>query len=494
MIWILSLLLIPIILIIYIFIYKFINNRKFSKKNGFELILRIIKSNKVPIVFLLESNSTHYDSLNFIKSQLKSSNLNYLSIDNLKNFDSFYKIYNNLFEAKFIIFVESLDNKLYDDYIKNYYDNILIFNIDNNCKSSINKISTLIINFKQSIDYLSNDVKKINVSSIVIFNELELAYKKKLLIKKPINRLNLETDSKNIIIPVEYFLFSNDVSSYLGNKSIFKDVYLKNDISIYKKLIKIKEINSIFNGINDSYDFKPNKPTNFNFTNNRQLFNFLNNSKNLIIYVDEKIILNRDSSLIIYDLKKIFNFEIKFVSVNSELKIHNNLNYIIICIKDCKIVSDINILVYNSFNFNSLLNYVFSKTFEIKINSISDKNSFFNKFGNDLLIINKNNLNKLGKILLKNFIWVQDLNFIDLIEYLKIISFKRKTFIHIVLDKKPDDLLLNFISKLQIKFIIYLKHEVKFNNVISLEISQININNLKEIVNQSKKGLLVKYY
>ena len=52
------------------------------------------------------------------------------------------------------------------------------------------------------------------------------------------------------------------------------------------------------------------------------------------------------------------------------------------------------------------------------------------------------------------------------------------------------------LNKFEFKYIIYLKKEIPnyFNlNNITLEMSQININNLKEIVLQSKKSLIVYY-
>ena len=107
---------IPIFFAIYLFIYKFINNRTFSKRNGIEIIMRIIKSNKIKTIFILNLNDSN--TINFIKYQLKLKDINYLKINNLTEFENFYRVYNNLYESKFIVFTDSIDVKTHSEYFK----------------------------------------------------------------------------------------------------------------------------------------------------------------------------------------------------------------------------------------------------------------------------------------------------------------------------------------------------------------------------------------
>ena len=499
MIWI-FLIFLPFLLIIYLFIYKFINHRKFSKKNGIELIIRIIKANKLPMVFILDLNNPNSNTINFIKYQLKAKNINYLTINNHETFKSLYQIYNNLFEKKFIIFVNSIHLSTHSNYFKKYSQNILILNIYYNnsinfFEFKINTIKSLIKELRSKIEYLDSDIKTLSISDKIIFSELEYAYDIQLVDKKSINNLK-DNDYEKIIIPNEYFLFKKDIPSYLSKKSMFKDVYLEKDNTFINKINKVRKINYVFNGINDSYDFNPKFPTNFNFTRNQQLFNFINYSDNLIIFVDDKIILNRDCSLILHDLKKIFGFTIIIDSIHN-LKISENINYIIICHRNNKIVGGRNILVYNLFNFKSLLTYIFSKIFELRINYINDKKLFFNKNGDDLLLISKYQKDELSNKLKDELIWIQYIDHINIIEYLKIISLQKKTFIHILLNNYPSDQLITLLNKLELKYIIYLKNRIPNLtpiNSLTLDIQQININNLKPVVYQSNKGLIIYYF
>lgn len=487
-------------MVIYLFIYKFINHRKFSKKNGIELIIRIIKAYKLPMVFILDLNNPNSYTNDFIKYQLKAKNVNYFTINNLETFKNLYQIYNNFYESKFLIFINSIDYSTHSKYFKKYYQNILILNIYYNnsinfFEFKINTIKSLIKELRLKIEYLDSNIKTLSISNKIIFNELEYAYDIQLIDKKSINNLK-NHDYNKIIIPYEYFLFKKNVASYLSKNSIFKDVYLEKENNLINKINKVREINKVFNGINDSYDFYPKFPTNFNFTRNKQLFNFINYYDNLIIFVDEKIILNRDCSLILYDLKKIFGCNVIIDSIDN-LKISENINYIIICHRNNKIVGCRNILVYNLFNFKSVLTYIFSKIFELQINYINDKKLFFYENGNDLLLSNKCNNDELYNKLKEEIIWIQNIDHINIIEYLKIISLQKKTFIHIILDCYPSDKLITLLNKLELKYIIYLKnriHKLSSINSLILDIKQININNLKEIVYQSYKGLIIYYY
>jgi hypothetical protein len=497
MILIFFLLFIPIFLSIYLFIYKFINNRTYSKKNGIEIITRIIKSYKIETVFIL--NFSYSNAINFVKYQLKSKNLHYLKINNLIEFENFYNVYTNLYESKFIVFTNSIDLDTHSKYFKKKYKNLLVLNIfyDNSIhyfNSKIYTIKNLINELRLNIEYLNSDMKTLCISNSIIFNELEYAYDKQLIHKKSINNLD-KKDYDNILIPSEYFLFKNNISSYLSKKSIFKEVYLNKKNNFFSKLFKIKEINKIFNGINDSYDFNPKNPINFNFSNNNQLFNFIKYSDNLVIYIDDNILLNRDNNLIIYDLKKIFKFNVIIDSIMN-FKNLDYYNYILICNKDHKIIGCKNLLVYDTFNFKSLLNYVFSKTFELKINYIKDKKLFFNTYGNDILLTEKTNDDLLSKKLKKKLIWIQDVKKINIFDYLKIIKINKKIFVHFLINDTLTDDFISMLNQLNIKFIIYSK--VKFSdsnsiNSLSLNISQIDIKNLKEVVFQSNKGLLVYY-
>ena len=106
----------------------------------------------------------------------------------METFKSLYQIYNNFYESKFLIFVNSIDHTSYSKYFKKYYHNILIFNIYYNnsinfFEFKINTIKSLIKELRSKIDYLHSDIKILNISDKIIFNELEYAFDTQLVNK-----------------------------------------------------------------------------------------------------------------------------------------------------------------------------------------------------------------------------------------------------------------------------------------------------------------------
>jgi hypothetical protein len=255
-------------------------------------------------------------------------------------------------------------------------------------------------------------------------------------------------------------------------------------------------LNQRFSGINDSYDFNSLiKQKNNDYINNTRLNSFLSDYKMLNIYIDSKILIPRDIALIINDLKKIFNLKIYDKYYN-----HSQCFNYIICSNQI-IEPKENILTFNLINYYDLFYYIYSKLLELNINQIKNNNIFFNKNKNDLLIYNSYNFDKE---LFTKIVWKQNLIDckIDINKLITILSIKKykKIFLHIILDDNIHDnnILIDKLIKSEIKFIIYNKgKKMLFDkiilNIINLNLNQINIYNLKQIVNYTFKGLVVNY-
>ena len=180
MYWLLLLLLFLLLFILSItkFIINYVIYRKFSIKNGINLITKTLKINRISIVFIFDTNQDYF-FIHDIKACFKKYNINYVNVKSYHEFLKYYKIYKQLFKLKFVILTVDYKSHFKD------FDNLLILNIDSrNINNNIKSVKNLIITLSKSLDYTDNKINYICFPSYFIYNELEYACNNNLIYKK----------------------------------------------------------------------------------------------------------------------------------------------------------------------------------------------------------------------------------------------------------------------------------------------------------------------
>ena len=166
--------------------------------------------------------------------------------------------------------------------------------------------------------------------------------------------------------------------------------------------------------------------------------------------------------------------------------------------------SSSNIYIINENNIQQCLLYIYSRLYEININSLKINKFFYNC--RDLLIINHNSINKniIHEFALNNILWCENVYYtnVDIINYLNLINCIYKNItIHIVLDNLSynNHKMFLMLKKNNINFIAYVDKEFIYNkliddlgfNVLNLTDKKICSDDFKKIANETKKSIIV---
>ena len=481
--------------LIYLFLKKYIFDRKFSLQKGIDLIINLLKNHSIPIVFILDSENQTNELLICLKSSLKKRGLNYVNINDSLTFHHFYKIYNRFFNNKLIIFSIIFNHKLIKKYMLKDKNNIIVFNLYyydlvkpigkniTHCNHLIDRIK-LIFNMKDNLNIIS-------IPDYLVYNELNLAYKMNLINKTNKNLiLNNNLDLKKILIPKEYFLIDDPIN-YLKIKSNTEDIYIWKKNNIIDKFLKIFYLNRVFSGINDSYDFYPSYHNYIDFQNDQKLNKFIQELEKLKIIISPKVIITNELAMILQELNILFNITIYYQKNNNNLKLKINQinNYFILIdffdldIKYKNFENENNIYLINHLNYQSIFNYIYSRILQININNFK-KVQFF-KLKDDLLLISDHKISndKIKNYDLNKIVWVENIHYInvDIINYINLIHLRYNNIcIHLILDHKTyyNIKLFLLLKKLKIKFIAYIKK--RFDKNEYLQDFGFNIINLKD--------------
>ena len=506
MIIISSICIISFFFLVYLFLKKYIFDRKFSLQKGIDLIINLLKNHSIPIVFILENENPVDDLLICLKLSLKKKGLNYINIKDTKSFDNLYQVYNKFFNNKIVLFCLSLNHKILNKYLIKDKKNIIIFNLYyadlikplgkniTHCNHLIDRIK-LIFNMNKDLNIMS-------IPDYLIFNELNLAYKIDLITKAKKKDI-LTENFRKIVIPKEYFLIDNS-SQYLKIKSNIEDIYLWKKNTIYKKIFKVFYLNRVFSGINDSYDFYPLEHNYDDYQNDSKLNQIIYDIKKIKIVINSDIIVSYDLAMILSDLKNILSIKIDYNKIknSTEIKLDENTNYIILTKKNSNFFEN-NVYVIDFLNYENIFNYIYSKILQANINKIN-KIEFCN-LKNDILLISDNKINnaKIENFDLQKLVWIENINLIkvDIMNYLNLLKLKYNNIcVHLILDCKTyyNIKLFLLLKKLNIKFIAYINkvfdedeyiQEYGFN-ILNLKDKKSSFYQNKEILN-FKNNLII---
>lgn len=498
-----------IALLINYFFKNYIFNRKFSLQDGMTLLIKLLKYHSINTVFLLENINPNDQTIGHIKYSLKKKGLNYFYINSVQNFIDCYRVYNKIFNNKFIILTRNIDVRILNEYFYYFKENIIIFNITSNTESTlgknINTCNSLVEIIRNSFAN-STDLEIIGIPEFILYNELNYAYQLNLIKKKQKFEIKCQETNK-ILIPKEYFLIK-DTYIYLNLKSNLEYIYIWKKNSFFDKFKKIFQINRIFVGINDSYDYYPIEHKYKSFIDDKKLNNFINSVSNLSLVISNDVVITQDLASIIHDLAIIFKIDVlynKFEKDYVDIE-DKNINFLILDMCFVNLNYE-NVYQINHLNYKDIFNYIYSKTFEVNINYMDyDKFSLHNKYRNDLLLLNFNKISKdyIKLLKLDNLYWIENIKLIqiNIINYLKLIHLcYPKVCLHLVLDiyEYNNKKIFLLLKKIGIKFIAYINRPMKSKeyisdygfNILNIQMNQLSFYHNKMIINQSKNSLII---
>ncbi|VVU95728.1 hypothetical protein CPAV1605_1483 [seawater metagenome] len=495
-----------ILLMILLFVKKYILNKTFSLTNGISLILKIFKTHGMEKIIILE-DSNQKNIQNFIKTELKRSNFDYNLVKEDKRFISLTHSYDLCNEQIPVIILFDI----YSNVLEYIPKRSIVLIVSNNFINSpkylyIHKSNDITLNLRNYIDTIKNfkSTKLLVIPPYLLQSEFSYALQLKLLINKEKKNLDLKD---NIIIPEEYFLISED-KNYIDLKSDEEKICIQNnDIKILKKINLILKINYVFMGINDVYDFTPivSKDRDFNLKN---IFKQIYKEKSLLVISPTCILSTEILNLLPVIENYIFIHYDKF---NKGVFINTSSYKSIIIIKMNglinNLVSKTQIVIKNSSN-NRTINIHPFEFFRELYYFIVENNIMqidFKKENKEYLLLAHNDYKSFSDLQQLYFIENLELiSFMNLSDFLRV--FKIENHIKIITDAKNFEACIDSLSDIKIKklkFICFVhnfnllkdeKNYLENNNYNLLNLDLINYYNLSSfniILESTKRSTIV---